>query len=449
VLQELGFEKLTPIQEKSIPLLLENRDLIGQSQTGSGKTLTFTLPILEKIHLNLRMPQALILCPTRELATQVVSEIRKIGRKHSGLQVLMLVGGQPIRDQIESLQNGAHIIVGTPGRILDLISRQELMPESLQTLVLDEADKMLEMGFAEEVGGILEALPTKRQTLFFSATFPEGVIALSRRFQKNPAEVRIENTENDQPRIEQIVYEAEAGEKVDVLMRVLQQHEAKSTLIFCNQKSAVSELSERFQKEKVSAGALHGDLEQRDRNRVLMMFRNGSLRILVATDIAARGLDIDDLELVINYDLPHQAETYVHRIGRTGRAGRQGTAICLAAKWDHLKLLEIEKATGGKFQRLSLGFKNQHGLSRGSIHCQPEMQTLSISGGRKDKLRPGDILGALTGAGGLKADQIGKIDIQDLFAYVAVSAGLEKSVLNNLRDVKIKGRKFQIKSVQL
>ncbi|WP_413613267.1 ATP-dependent RNA helicase DbpA [Bdellovibrio sp. HCB-110] len=444
VAQDLGFEKLTPIQAESLPHLLAGKDLIGQSKTGSGKTAAFALPILEKIKVSERQLQALILCPTRELATQVVGEIRKLGRAHQGLQVLSLVGGQPGREQAEALANGVHIAVGTPGRVLDLITRRRIDLDGIATLVLDEADKMLDMGFEEEMNAIVRELPQKRQTVLFSATFPASIQAISKRYQKNPVQVTI--SEDEASSIEQYVYDSENEHKVGTLMRILQQHPANSTVVFFNTKASVKEVSDLLTEQNVPCGSLHGDLEQRERDTVMTMFRNGSYRILLATDVAARGLDIKNLELVVNFDLPSQPEVYIHRIGRTGRAGEKGVAVTIAHPRDSLKLLEIETATGSKFKRQALGFKNQHGLGK-SLKEAP-MQTLSISGGRKDKLRPGDILGALTGeAGGLKAEDVGKIEIHDKYSYVAISAPMAKTAFERLRAGRIKGQKFQIKII--
>lgn len=443
VAEELGFKELTPIQAESIPHLLAGKDLVGQSKTGSGKTAAFTLPLLSKIKLNEKRLQAVVLCPTRELATQVVTEMRKWGRRYEGLQILPLVGGQPGRAQSEALERGVQIAVGTPGRVLDLIERQRIDLEFVTTLVLDEADKMLDLGFEAELRAILKALPTQRQTALFSATFPDSIRGLSQKYQKNPIQVTV-SEESPGDLIEQWLYDAEGTEKAHTLMRVLQQHPSESTLIFCNMKSTVDELAGMIADQGVSCYGLHGDLEQRERERVLTMFRNGSCRILVATDVAARGLDIEHLELVINFDLPTQAETYVHRIGRTGRAGRTGVAVTLASPRDSLKILELENLAKSKFLKQALGFKNQHGL--GKSFRETRMQTLSISGGRKDKLRPGDILGALTGeSGGLNSADVGKIEIHDNFSYVAISSAQASTALERLRARGIKGKKFQIK----
>lgn len=444
VLTELGYTSMTPIQSQSLPLLLAGKDVLGQAKTGSGKTAAYSLPILNRLNLEDRSLQALILCPTRELATQVVGEIRKLGRRLPGLKVLALTGGTPGRDQREALENGVQIVVGTPGRVADFISRGRIDLQNVKTAVLDEADKMLDMGFADEIKTIMRELPGSRQTLLFSATFPDSIDHLSKKYQRHATHVMIED--EPAPAIEQIAYDCEEKEKPQILMRVLQQHPSDATIVFANTKAVVTDLAQLLEEQGAASATLHGDLDQRERDRVLALFRNKSCRILVATDVAARGLDIDHLELVINYDLPISPEVYVHRIGRTGRAGKQGIAVTLSHPRDTLKLAEYEKLTGGKFQRPALGFKNQHGLNK-TLREAP-MKTLSISGGRKDKLRPGDILGALTASAGFAATDIGKIEIQDKFSYVAVAAGIADSALQKLREGRIKGQKFQIKIVK-
>ncbi len=445
VLAELGYEKLTDIQAQSLPVTLKGKDLIGESQTGSGKTTAFALPILQKMKVNIPDTQALILCPTRELATQVGREIRTLGRKLNGLKVQIVFGGQDWREQAQALDQGAHIVVGTPGRVLDLGGRGRLDLSRIEVLVLDEADKMLEMGFAQEMEAILSNLPRGYQSLLFSATMPESILNISRKYQRNPAHIKVAITENPN-QIEHFVYETEQSEKLSTLMRVLQQHPAQSTLIFCNQKATADLILLKLKEQGVAAAALHGDLEQRERDQAMALFQNGSLRILVATDIAARGLDVDHLELVINYDLPAQPETYIHRVGRTGRAGKSGQAVTFAKGFDAIQLLEIEKALQIKFQRPTLGFKNQHGLS--NQNKSAAMQTISISGGRKHKLRPGDILGALTGeTGGFKGSDIGKIEIGEMVSYVAISSSLAQKAIDKLRTGRIKGQKFQVKLI--
>ncbi|MEO5968835.1 MAG: DEAD/DEAH box helicase, partial [Bdellovibrionia bacterium] len=330
VVKELGYETLTPIQAESIPLLLEGKDLIGQSKTGSGKTAAFSLPILEKINIQDRVVQAVVLCPTRELCTQVAREIRKLGRKNSGLQVLIISGGQPMFAQVNSLDKGVHWIVGTPGRVLDHLNRGTLDLRRVSTLVLDEADRMLEMGFQQDMEKILSEVPKTRQTILFSATFPRTIEGISRSYQKNPVRVTIEEKPQAPQHIRQVYYEVAAHVKLNGLLWLLQQNKTESAIVFCNLKATVIELARALSEIGVSSGCLHGDLEQSERDRVMAKFRNESIRILIATDVAARGIDVEDLDAVFNYDLPAKVDIYVHRIGRTGRAGKKGLAISLA-----------------------------------------------------------------------------------------------------------------------
>jgi ATP-independent RNA helicase DbpA len=445
VVKELGYETLTPIQAASIPSLLNNKDLIGQSKTGSGKTAAFVLPILQKIELEPRTLQAMIICPTRELATQVVSETRKLGRRHKGLQVLLLAGGHPSKPQAEALAKGVHLVVGTPGRIVDHIQRGRLDCTGISTLVLDEADRMLDMGFEDEMKIILDDVPTRRQTILFSATFPSEIELLSRKYQNQPIKIKVEDDVATTPLVPQLIYETSQEDKFNILMRVLQQHQPKSALIFFNQKASVAQVGETLAEDHVSSACLHGDLEQRDRDKVVSMFRNGSLRILLATDVAARGLDIENLDLVVNFDLPHQADIYIHRIGRTGRAGRGGLAVTLATPNDRSRISEFLNSPEIHFEYPELGFKHQNTLPRDSILRDAENQTLVISGGRKDKLRPGDILGALTGeAGGLEAAAIGKIEINDHFSFVAIANAHATKALARLKAGRIKGKRFAV-----
>jgi ATP-independent RNA helicase DbpA len=444
VVQELGFTSLTPIQRESIPALLAGHDLIGQSKTGSGKTAAFTLPILQQLTLVPRALQAIVLCPTRELCTQVAREMRKLGRKHAGLQVAILSGGQPISIQRDALLSGAHIAVGTPGRVLDLLKRGDLKLAGVTMAVLDEADRMLEMGFAEDMESILGALPKKRQTVLFSATFPRTIEALSRSYQRDPVRVTIDDeaSSND---IRQLAYLVTAEDKPKAVEAVLKAHAFESALLFCNHKAVVDELVQTLTKAGMSAERLHGDLEQRDRDRVMAKFRNRSIRILVATDVAARGLDVDDLDLVINVDLPVQIETYVHRIGRTGRAGKKGVAVSLFTSREQERLESIEKSTGVSIERSSLGAAKTPAASAKPAAQNADMVTLFIAGGRKDKVRPGDILGALTGeAGGFAGTDIGKIEIHDHFAYVAVAKHVAKAAVDSLSKGRIKGRRFKV-----
>lgn len=438
---------MTPIQEQSIPHLLKGEDIRAQSKTGSGKTLAFSLPILEKIELNPRVIQALVVCPTRELSQQVAREIRKLGRKHAGLQVAVLFGGQKVFQQVGSLEKGCHIVVGTPGRIIDLIFKKYLDLSHVNTVVLDEADRMLDMGFREDIEEILSHTPKKRKTWFFSATYPSSIQELSRQFQKNPVEVTLtdESDSEESNPIQQIVYEVESNEKDEFLKWLLAKKQPQSALIFCNLKTTVEAVADFLFQNGVSVEALHGDLRQNERDQVMALFRNKSIRVLVASDVAARGLDVADLECVINYDIPKDPEVYVHRIGRTGRAGKKGVAYLIAEKREFHKINEIKRDYGYDIEEEKMGVfeKIQPKLKMDAL-----MDTIFILGGRKDKVRPGDILGALTGeAGKLDASEIGKIEIFDRFSYVAISKKYSQHALESLKSGKIKGKKFKVELV--
>lgn len=444
VLRELALETPTPIQEKALPLLLAGRDVVGQSMTGSGKTLAFSLPILNRIKLEGAGPQALVLCPTRELCMQVAGEIRKLGRRLPGLQVLVTAGGQPARPQAEALQNAPHIVVGTPGRVLDLLARDFDWTASIRSVVLDEADRMLDMGFLESMQGILEHLPKERQTALFSATFPDAMIHLSRQIQKSPVRVSIEagNGEGDvqAPSIAQRYIEVDEGGKPEALLRLVQRGACASALVFCNFKATVGELVAFLNAHGVPSDALHGDLEQFDRYKVMAKFRNGTARVLVATDLAARGIDVDAISLVVNYELPKQPETYIHRIGRTGRAGASGVAVALVSPAERRKREAIEAAT----DQTMLPFQAQDGTAQASPNAAAgAMATLYISAGRKHKLRAGDILGALMKDVGLGKEAVGKIEIHDAFSYVAVSKPEAVRTFKELQAGSIKGRRFR------
>ncbi|MHC4847235.1 MAG: ATP-dependent RNA helicase DbpA [Planctomycetota bacterium] len=445
VVAELGYTEMTPIQAQGIPLLLDGEDIVGQAKTGSGKTAAFSLPILQKLDLDKRVLQAVVLCPTRELCAQVAREIRKLGRKHAGLHVLVISGGQPMRAQLAALEKGVHVVVGTPGRVLDHLGRRTLDLRQVSMAVLDEADRMLDMGFAEEMEKILAALPKARQTAFFSATFPGTIEEMSRTHQRDALRVTIDEPEEEIPQIRQLVLAAEPDEKLRALYRVLAEHPHDSALIFCHLKATVGELTNTLAEAGASAACLHGDLEQVDRDRVMAMFRNRSVRLLVATDVAARGIDVADLDLVINYDLPAKPDIYIHRIGRTGRAGKLGLAVSLATRRDDRKIAAIEERIGAPLERMTAGGAD---LTR-QVARAAEMGTIHIAGGRKDKVRPGDILGALTGeAGGLRGEQIGKIEIHDRRAYVAVARDVCRKAVDSLNNGRIKGRKFRASLVR-
>lgn len=442
VIAELGFTTPTPIQAKGIPVLLEGKDLIGQSSTGSGKTAAFSLPILQRLDLNERVAQALVVCPTRELSAQVARELRTLGRKLEGLVVTTITGGEPFARQSAALERGVHVLVGTPGRLLDHLTRGTLSTQNIVTVILDEADRMLEMGFAADMDKILLKLPATRQTAFFSATFPAAIAEMSRTRQKQP--VRITVDDESAAAIRQYALRTAPDERRQALYRVLAEYAPDSALVFCNFKASVAEITRSLAASGASVACLHGDLEQFERDQVLARFRNESVRILVATDVAGRGIDVDDLDLVVNYELPDHADVYVHRVGRTGRAGKQGRAVSLYTSAQKPKLNAIEEFIGVTLQTIAPTSDDVQVLAR--RFAQPaKMDTLLISGGRKDKVRPGDILGALTGdSGGLAGSDVGKIEIQDRLSYVAVARHVSRAAVASLNRGRIKRKRFRV-----
>lgn len=443
VLGDLGFTSLTPIQEDSFGPLLEGKDVIGQAQTGSGKTAAFSVPILEKIETKDRFIQTLVVCPTRELGAQVTEQIRKLGRYKKNLVVVSLVGGMPFRSQMHSLEHGAHIIVGTPGRILDHIERRTIDLSSVKTIVLDEADRMLDMGFREDIDKILLNTPDDRQTVLFSATFPNTIENLSKRYQESP--VRIISKAMESPAIEERVYETSKEQKLHTVISFLATQRPESAIVFCNTKLMVDEMFTALSKAQIVAEKLHGDLEQPDRQRVMAKFRNRSVNVLIATDVAARGIDVTGVETVVNYDLPSDASVYVHRIGRTGRIGKMGLAVSLLTPQESAKLNTIQDYTKRSLKKLKW-------QAADSLKSQGEqavkLDTLYIGAGRKQKIRPTDILGALTGIGGCKGTQVGKIEIQDNLTYVAIDSEMTEHVINVFRMGKIKNRRIQVQRVK-
>ena len=444
VVRELGYESLTEIQAKCIPLLLEGKDVIGQSRTGSGKTAAFGLPLLERLTLADRTLSALVLCPTRELCDQVARVLRTLGRRHAGLQVLVVAGGKPLAPQRDALARGVHVVVATPGRLMDLMDRGAAPLGNVSTVVLDEADRMLEMGFHEDMTKILAATPPSRQTALFSATLPAAIESLSRTFQRDPVRVTVAEQALVHD-IEQLAYDIGDAERGDALLTVLGLHPHASALVFCNLKATVDALTTQLARAGVSVAKLHGDLEQKDRDRVMAKLRNQSVRVLVATDVAARGIDVQALDLVVNVDLPAQAEIYVHRIGRTGRAGERGLAVSLTTTRDRRRLSELEQHTGHTLTRRKLPVTS----AAPSVARDAAMVTLFVSGGRKDKVRPGDILGALTGeAGGFAGSDIGKIEIHETFTYVAVAKDIAHAAVKSLTEGRIKGRRFKVGFVE-
>jgi ATP-dependent RNA helicase DbpA len=457
VVAELGFTAPTPVQARAIPLLLAGRDLIGQSTTGSGKTAAFALAILQKLDRRRRKrgPQALVLCPTRELCAQVARDFRKLGRREADLQVLIVSGGQPMKPQLEALQLGVHVIVGTPGRALDHIVRGSLDLRGVATIVVDEADRMLDMGFGEEMEKILSGAPKPRQTVFFSATFPRSIEAMTKAHQDDPERLTIGELDATPNQLRQLAYGVDDKDdhgRLDTLLAVLRASPPESAIVFCNFKATVARLEKALGEAGVSSATLHGGLEQKERDFVMAKFRNHSIRVLVATDVAARGLDIEGLDLVVNYELPFQPEIYVHRIGRTGRAGKPGTAVSLVGPQDRAKVKAIEAMVGARLERRTAPSRSPSGAnaddappSSPALAADATMETLYISGGRKDKLRPGDILGALTGeAGGFQGSEVGKIEIHDRFSYVAIAKGSANRAIQRLGAGRIKGKKFKV-----
>jgi ATP-independent RNA helicase DbpA len=439
----LGFKQMTPIQAQSLPLIIDGKDVVAQAKTGSGKTAAFGLGLLNKLNVKKFRVQSLVLCPTRELADQVAKDIRDLARGIHNIKVLTLCGGMPMGPQIGSLEHGAHIIVGTPGRIEDHLSKGRLNLDNLETLVLDEADRMLEMGFQDTLDLIFSYCPAKRQTLLFSATFPAQIHSIANKLMNAPEHVKVEAivTENT---ISQSFYRVEGNEqRIDALKLLLQAHQPEAAVVFCNTKVTVQDVTQQLNRSGFSALALHGDLEQRDRNETLVKFANKSALILVATDVAARGLDIDDLEAVFNYDVTPDPEVYVHRIGRTGRAGSKGMAYSIYCDKDSRRIANIEE-----YQKQDIEIFELPDLDVLERKPKvPKMTTLQIDGGKKQKLRPGDIVGGLTGKTGIKGDQVGKIQVFDVRAYVAVETKVVKAALRKVSDEKMKGKNFRVRII--
>lgn len=441
-LDSLGYDIMTEVQAQTLPLMLKGQDVIAQAKTGSGKTAAFGIGLLNQINPRYFGVQAMVLCPTRELAEQVGKEIRKLARFMPNIKLVMLCGGKPIGPQIGSLAHGAHIIVGTPGRVQDHLRKNTLKLDGLKTLVLDEADRMLDMGFADVMEAIIAQTPSSRQTLLFSATYPDGIQQISRQIQQSPVRITV-STEHQPNVIEQTFYEITEPERNSGLLALFQHFRPESCVVFCHTKKQCDEVAGLLRDHQIAALALHGDLEQRQRDQVLVRFANNSCPVLVATDVAARGLDIKALKMVINYELPRDPEVYVHRIGRTGRAGEKGLAVSLVTPPQTPRITAIEdyRQQSCRIDSLS-SLKAVNGFS-----LTAPMITLQIDAGRKNKLRPGDILGALTGDAGLSAQHIGKIDIFDMSSYVAVDKSTYRQALNYLSRGKIKGRSIRARLI--
>jgi len=442
-LQSMDYQVMTPIQAQSLPDILKGKDLLAQAKTGSGKTAAFGIGLLDKLEVRTYQTQALVLCPTRELADQVSNEIRRLARAIPNTKILTLCGGKPMAPQLASLEHDPHIVVGTPGRILKHLGKETLKLDRLNTLVLDEADRMLDMGFHEDIMRIIDMTPHQRQTLLFSATYPEEIKDISHAIQTDPVDVRVESLHGNN-QIKQVFYEIQKSERTKTLVALLQHYRPESSLVFCNRKQQCQELADALWQQGFHALALHGDLEQRDRDQVLLQFANKSSSILVATDVAARGLDIKDLQAVINFELSPDPEVHIHRIGRTGRAGNEGLALSLFMASETPKVIRIEE-----YQDSPARIDKPSSLeSRENFRLSPPMVTLCINGGRKNKIRAGDILGALTANTNLPGKQIGKIDVFDILAYVAVERPIAKQALKILSGGKIKGRKFKVRKLR-
>ncbi len=440
-LSSLGFRAMTPIQAESLPHILGGKDVIAQGKTGSGKTAAFGLGVLAKLEPRRFQVQALVLCPTRELADQVSKAIRELARTIPNVKVLTLCGGLPFGPQALSLEHGAHIVVGTPGRIEDHLRKGTLKLGDVSTLVLDEADRMLDMGFQDALDAIIGETPMQRQTLLFSATFQDEIQAIARRIMIDPERVTASAT-HDNATIEQHFYRLDDEAHRPIALRLLLlKYRPASTVVFCNTKRETQALADELRVSRFSVLALHGDLEQRDRDQTLVRFANKSAAILVATDVAARGLDIDSLDAVVNYHLARDAEVHVHRIGRTGRAGASGMAFTLYTEKEQYKIALLEEYLERVITPENLPPRRL--LEKPSV--KPAMVTLRIDGGKKQKVRPGDILGALTGETGIAGKQVGKIDIFDNCAFVAVSRDAARAALSKLSDGKLKGRSFRVR----
>ncbi|MBL8198427.1 MAG: ATP-dependent RNA helicase DbpA [Chromatiales bacterium] len=431
--------EMTPVQSASLPAILAGRDVIAQAKTGSGKTAAFALGLLAAIDASSIRLQGLVLCPTRELADQVSKEIRRLARFIPNVKVLTLCGGIPLRPHLASLTHEPHLVVGTPGRILELLQKGALPLTAVRVLVLDEADRMLDMGFSEDIHAITAEIPRKRQTLLFSATYNDAVRAISHQFQRDALDVSVTATLSTEE-VGQLFFAVDEARKFDTLNDLLVQHRPESALVFCNTRHAVRELATRLAERGHSVLALHGELEQREREEVLLRFANRSCALLVATDVAARGLDIKDMPVVINYDMATTADVHLHRIGRTGRAGGKGLAWTLCRHDERHRTLAIEELQG-----TPLNWQTAAPASGAAKPLMAGMVTLIIDGGRQDKLRPGDLLGALTGDAGLAADSIGKIDIYATRAYVAINRRSADQALRVLGSGKIKGRRFRVR----
>ena len=441
-LDSLGYKQMTAVQAQALPHVLEGKDIIAQAKTGSGKTAAFGIGLLNQINPRFFGVQALVICPTRELADQVGKEIRKLARNVPNIKLVMLCGGKPFGPQVGSLEHGAHIVVGTPGRLQDHLRKGNLKLDGLKTLVLDEADRMLDMGFYDVMLEIIEQTPPKRQTLLFSATYPDSIKKMCRSILRNPETITVE-AEHKLGVIEQVFYSIKRHERDDTLLGLFEHYQPESAVVFCHTKKQCAEVARLLCENHIEALAIHGDLEQRERDQVLVRFSNSSCSVLVATDVAARGLDIKSLQAVINYELPRDPDIYIHRIGRTGRAGEKGLALSLFTDNERMRVNAIEQ-----HQNVLCHCEYPATLKRSTdFSLQPTMVTIQLDAGRKNKMRPGDLLGALTGDAGLQGSQIGKIDIFDLSSYVAIEHTAVRKALDYLARGKVKGRSIRARKI--
>ncbi len=442
-LNQLGYTQMTAIQAASLPLTLAGRDLIAQASTGSGKTAAFGIPLVENLDAAQFDTQAMILCPTRELADQVTQEIRRLARAVGNIKVVTLCGGVALRGQTQSLEHGAHVVVGTPGRIMDHLERGSLSLQSLKMLVLDEADRMLDMGFFDDIAKVARQCPKDRQTLLFSATYPEGIAKLASQFMREPQTIKVQ-AQHDAQKIKQVFYEVNHSERLHAVSQLLNHFRPESTLAFCNTKQQCRDLVSVLQAQGFSALALFGELEQRERDQVLVQFANRSCSVLVATDVAARGLDVANLEAVINVDVTPDPEVHIHRIGRTGRGDAEGLALSLASMDEMGHVGKIEQLQNREFAWAPLSSLTP--AAGGAL--QPPMATLQIVGGRKEKIRAGDVLGALTGEAGFAKEQVGKINVNEFSTYVAVSRDIAREAVKRLSAGRVKGKTVKVRLLE-
>lgn len=445
-LNELNYNHLTPIQEKSLPISLSGKDIIAQAKTGSGKTAAFGLAILNGLDTQSNYIQSLVICPTRELADQVARELRRLARMMNNVKVLTITGGVPEFRQEKSLEHGAHIVVGTPGRIRKLLKKRSLKLNATKKLVLDEADTMLDMGFIEDIEWINQKIENKDQTLLFSATFPDEILSLSHSIQQNAEMVKIDATHSTNI-IKQVFVKLDSHkDKEEALLKVLDYHRPSRFIVFCKTKIISDKVAQWLYDNGVEALSIHGDIEQKERTRTLTLFSNRSLSAIVATDVAARGLDIKDLEMVINFDLATNPEVYTHRIGRTARAGKTGLAVSLFIEKEMYKYDEICEFQGAN--DIIIEDVSSYQSSK-EYDLKPQMESIFISGGRKDKLRPGDIVGTIVQNTDAEFEDIGEVTILNTTTYVAINKSVFSKVLFQLSNVKIKKRKFKIGRVRI